>query len=128
MQYFFSQSTNGFYIKPFNEQIPKDAIELSKLEYEDVLVKQGKGYKLSTKNGSLVTEQYDQSENYQALERKWRNSELTYCDIEIYKLQDSDSTARSSITEWRTYRKLLRRWPEHPNFPDTNFRPTPPDA
>jgi len=60
-------------------------------------------------------------------ERFWRNGELTRSDIHLYKVQDSDSKATGGVAEWRTYRKALRDWPAHTNFPDKQFRPQAPD-
>ncbi len=60
-------------------------------------------------------------------ERMWRNMELVRADEELNKVQDSDSKARGSVADWRTYRKLLRSLPEHPSFPDVSARPQAPD-
>ena len=62
------------------------------------------------------------------LERSWRNSELNRADIELYKVQDSDPKAKGSVSAWREYRKSLRQWPEHQDFPDNSKRPIAPDA
>lgn len=61
-------------------------------------------------------------------ERVWRNSELNRADIELYKVQDSDSKAVGSVSPWREYRKALRQWPENQHFPDSSKRPIAPDA
>lgn len=61
-------------------------------------------------------------------ERLWRNSELFRADIELNKVQDSDTNSVGSVTDWRLYRKSLRSWPESPDFPDTTKRPAAPDA
>jgi hypothetical protein len=58
-------------------------------------------------------------------ERVWRNSELARADIELNKVQDG---APGTVGEWRSYRNALRGWPEDKNFPDSEQRPTAPDA
>jgi hypothetical protein len=61
-------------------------------------------------------------------ERFWRNSELLRADIELNKVQDSDPKAMGTVGQWREYRKALRAWPEHKDFPSKAKRPVAPDA
>jgi hypothetical protein len=60
------------------------------------------------------------------VERNWRDSELINADIELNKVQDSDPKATGTVSDWRTYRKALRAWPEDKNFPKQEFRPKSP--
>lgn len=61
-------------------------------------------------------------------ERSWRDVELIRADIELNKVQDSDPKSKGSVSAWREYRKALRAWPEHQDFPDKSKRPVAPDA
>lgn len=61
-------------------------------------------------------------------ERSWRDKELSRTDIEIYKVQDSDTNSTGTISQWREYRKALRAWPQHKDFPNKDSRPKAPDA
>lgn len=61
-----------------------------------------------------------------ANERLWRNQQLLVADYELNKVQDSDAQAVGSVTQWRDYRKALRAWPEHEDFPDESKRPVSP--
>jgi hypothetical protein len=72
---------------------------------------------------------WDGDSTYKAgVERGWRNSELSRSDVELNKVQDSDPKAKGSVADWRVYRKALRAWPEHKDFPNKEFRPVPPDV
>ena len=66
--------------------------------------------------------------NLSYTERAWRDSELIRSDIELYKVQDSDPKAVGIVAGWREYRKALRAWPEHKDFPNKEKRPVSPDA
>ena len=57
-------------------------------------------------------------------ERKWRDTELGRADLEIYKAEDI--AGEFNAQGWRTYRKALRDWPEHVDFPDSTKRPVSP--
>lgn len=59
-------------------------------------------------------------------ERLWRDAELISADYELNKVQDGDINSIGSVGDWRTYRKLLRAWPESEDFPDTSKRPQAP--
>lgn len=62
-------------------------------------------------------------EEAEAIERAWRDSELTKADIEVNKAVDSAHPAESA---WRQYRVALRDWPQSPEFPDSSARPAAP--
>ena len=66
--------------------------------------------------------------NLSYTEKAWRDSELIRADIELYKVQDSDPKAVGTVAGWREYRKALRAWPEHKDFPNKEKRPVSPDA
>lgn len=79
-------------------------------------------------NGAMWVDDVQQTTQDSELERVWRNSELIRADIELNKVQDTDSKAVGSVAAWRDYRKALRAWPENVNFPVKNSRPKAPDA
>ena len=66
------------------------------------------------------------TEQLEAEERAWRDEELKRADIELNKVQDGVGVG--VVGDWREYRCLLRDWPEHASFPDSEFRPVAPDA
>ena len=55
-------------------------------------------------------------------ERTWRNAQLSFADVEIYKVQDNIGTNEA---EWREYRINLRAYPEKLDFPN-GIRPVAP--
>lgn len=42
------------------------------------------------------------------IEQQWVKEELNIADIELSKVQDSDSRAIGTVGDWRAYRKALR--------------------
>lgn len=62
-----------------------------------------------------------ENERLATAERKWRNDELARADIELLKVQDGIGTG--NVQDWRDYRNALRDWPEHPEFPNQDYRP-----
>lgn len=131
MKFYISKSTGGFYISEINgATIPKDAVEITKTLYLQLL----SGINSGTKNiefdssgyPQLVEKQVEEREYAADQERYWRDGELLVADHEINKLQDSDTKAFGTVAAWRSYRKELRAWPEHINFPNKEFRPVSP--
>lgn len=124
--WYFSKSTNGFYNKEVNgSDIPKDVVVVPEHEY---LKLRGKSLSTNLEGFPVILECVDTLDSIILQERVWRDGELLRADIEIYKVQDSDSKAKGSISDWRAYRKSLRGWPENKDFPNKDFRPAAPDA
>lgn len=61
-----------------------------------------------------------------ALERLWRDEELSRADSTINKIEDFEIEGDSKA--WRQYRVALRNWPEHEKFPSKDSRPSAPDV
>lgn len=135
MKYYYSKTTDSFYPEEYKAQYvsnnswPADAVLVS---YEDFskfsLSVNPSGKKRHFKDG--VFEWVEDILTITQLvfsERLWRDCELVRCDFEVYKVQDSDPNAQGSVGGWREYRKALRAWPEHQDFPKTEFRPKAPD-
>jgi len=127
---FYSPTAKGFYSKAIHKtSIPDDSIELSWEEYEVLISGIMAGGSISiTDSGNLVLvkEVYDTNLTAAREERWWRDSELALSDTELNKVQDSDKKAVGTVSQWREYRKALRDWPEHANFPKIEFRPSAP--
>lgn len=127
--YYFSESQPGFLIGSINKTLPKDAIKLTEQQYQNLLIKQVEGFEVKVVDGVVLSLIPPQDQEYLKLsERFWRDLEIKRADIELYKVQDSDSKCFGSVSDWRNYRKSLRSWPEQPNFPNKEFRPVAPDA
>lgn len=129
MSVFYSPSYRGFYDTTVHAKIPSDSISITNDEHKQLLSELALNKMIVIVNGKISTVDNTSlkiSENC-ALERIWRDSELKRCDVEIFKLQDSDPNKFGTIEVWRTYRKLLRAWPENDNFPNKNCRPSAPD-
>jgi hypothetical protein len=128
MKIYFSETTQGFYQDGFNSNIPEDAVTVSENKYSELYNKISNGFKVIVEDGvfSFVKQHDQQSEDFEVAERRWRDEQLNYADIELNKVQDSDPNSKGSVTEWRQYRKELRAWPDNKNFPNIDHRPTPP--
>jgi hypothetical protein len=108
--------------------MPPDCIAITEDEYRGLILLQDQGMGISHGSDGKP-EATDQSLIIDPVsERFWRNLELCRADIELYKVQDSDSKAKGSVSDWRNYRKMLRGWPESLDFPNKEFRPKAPDA
>lgn len=128
-KFYYDPESKGFYQNDFHAKIPKTAIEITdKLRWE-LIAGQADGKQI-TVNIDQVSLQVRKVDLYELtfLERDWRDMELVRSDIELNKVQDSDPKSSGSVSDWRSYRKALRAWPEQSNFPNKEFRPKAPDA
>lgn len=125
---YYSPSTGGFYQSDIHPNPPPDGIEISKTTKQVLLDGTSSGKIISVvPNGALVlTDPVPVDDELSEGERFWRNSELIISDIHLNKAQDSDPKAKGSIADWRVYRKALRSWPEHKDFPNRESRPVSP--
>lgn len=124
---YFSPAEQALFNTQFfkKEQMPDDVVALDSAQYKEVTEKLNTEHMITFVDGVLVSTKKLVSDDE---ERGWRNFELYRADVELYKVQDSDPKAAGSVTDWRTYRKELRAWPEHKDFPNKDKRPVPPDA
>lgn len=125
MKIFSSKTKKGFYFQGIGS-IPEDAVELSKQDHVALLEGQAQGLVISFEYSppKLVA---GPVADPVAPEREWRDNELLRSDFELFKVQDSDQKASGTVGSWRDYRKILRAWPEHKEFPKKAFRPRAPD-
>src|SRR5690554_636524 len=120
---FYSKQTGGFYDPEIHgNNIPEDAVEISKELHSSLLQGQASGKVIvSDESGyPVLSDPVITQEDLEVFERIWRDAELNRSDIELNKVQDSDPKAKGSVSDWRTYRKELRAWPESENFPDSS--------
>lgn len=134
MKYFYSKTTDSFYhellIDSYKKEgtWPSDCVEVSTQDWDEFSHNHLDKKRQMTKDG--VFQWVDSAPDYQSLaklERHWRDAELNRSDIALNMVQDSDQKAVGTVSQWRTYRKELRSWPESVNFPKEEFRPKAPD-
>lgn len=126
---YFDPSSGGFYQSDIHKIIPNSAIEITNEYRWNLLQGQSEGMEIVVESGEVFLREPIQAESdLIAVERNWRDAELKRADIELYKVQDSDSNAIGSVAAWRDYRKSLRSWPEHSKFPTKEQRPMAPDV
>ena len=124
MKMYFNPNNLGFSDSPTKGFIT----EITYHEYLKLLSAQSSGFEIKSKDGLPVLVARNSPVSFELDERLWRNKELSRVDIELYKVQDSDPKAFGTVSQWREYRKALRAWPEHKEFPNKEFRPVAPDA
>lgn len=129
MKVYFDPISKGFYQSDIHSEIPPSAIEITDEKRWELIEGQSRGMVIVV-NGNEVALQDDEptEEDKAVVERLWRDAELARADIELYKVQDSDPKAVGTVAGWREYRKALRAWPEHEDFPNKEKRPVAPDA
>ena len=129
MKIYFSQATKGFYHEGLQSSLPPDAVEINEKQYETFQANVMKGLIGEIVDGDFIFSQQDSLVSAippADSERLWRNVELTRADIELYKVQDSDPEYSGTVADWRNYRRVLRAWPEHEDFPNKESRPVSP--
>lgn len=136
MQVFFSPAANAFYPKDYEKAYkssgswPVDLVEVSEQDFNTFgLQTPPAGMTRGFVNNSLcwVVQKYSDEQIKQA-EVVWTEYEIDRARDELEKVQDSDPASFGSVSDWRSYRKNLRVWPTHENFPNKEFRPKAPDA
>jgi hypothetical protein len=127
MSKYFSNEKQAFYDTQLfdKSKLPTDAQPITEQQHKTIHESLNAGKRVLLTEGNL-----DTSPQYISPlgERLWRDDELSRADVELYKVQDSDPKSTGSVSEWRNYRKELRAWPEHKDFPNKEFRPKAPDA
>jgi len=127
---YFNLCNGGFY-----EDAPNHPhVKLSKPEYNKLISGQDGTQEIKAVenlDGSfsvLLAPVNSSPEQFYMVELSWVQSELARARDELDKVQDGDTKADGSVLDWRSYRKNLRAWGEHKDFPQKEFRPKAPDA
>jgi hypothetical protein len=104
-------------------------VDVSKDEYEELFKGQAQGKVIiPSSTGSPKLQVVRASEDLPLIETLWIGMEIDRSRNELEKVQDSDPNSTGSVADWRSYRRALRAWPEHTNFPNKELRPVAPDA
>jgi hypothetical protein len=138
MNYFYSPLKDSFFPGEFKPDYlkhgtwPDDAVEVSPENFKKYalgMIPAGKTRKYSGGTFSWVEREDTQSqEDKVRSENYWMSCEVSRVRDELEKVQDSDTQAVGTVSQWREYRKALRVWPDHKEFPNTEFRPVAPDV
>lgn len=131
MSIFYSASTMGFYFESVHgENIPKDALQIDAVLYKSLQDAQSIGQTITSDTKGIPYASHPQVtiEDQKNSECMRITRELDRIRDELEKVQDSDSKAIGTVSQWRDYRKALRSWPEHLEFPKPEFRPKAPDV
>jgi len=128
--YYISKSTSAFYIEDINSFIPEDAVKISFTLYKELLngCLSGKSVFWDEGNNPYLVSSTLTIDQLVCLEKDWVTNQLSYATEELNKVQDSDPNAKGSVADWRSYRKSLRAWHTHLDFPNKEFRPVAPGA
>ena len=130
--YYYSKITNSFYPADFKKNYalaaswPGDATLVG---YEDFKVFSGSPPEHMDRGSDeegkpcWVKKATPIDSESRSIEVSWVSQEMLRVREEIEKLQDSDPKAIGTISLWRSYRKSLRVWEDHQDFPNKEFRP-----
>lgn len=128
MKIYFDPTSMGFYTSEYFKTFPTKSIEISTDTYKELLAGESQGMQISCdENGKpFLKEPEVDLEFLTSQENAWIKKELSFASNELEKVQDSDPKAVGTVSQWRDYRKALRAWPEHEDFPNKESRPVPP--
>lgn len=129
MKIYYDPVSGGFYQDNIHNKIPATALQITDKRRWELINGQSSDTTIVVKDNEVTLQKKEVSvEDKVIIERLWRDAELSHVDIELNKVQDSDLTAVGTVSQWREYRKVLRRWPEHKDFPNKEKRPVSPMA
>lgn len=130
MKRFYSSETGCTYLESIHSLIPTDAVFISEERYTSVIANPTLGKVRSHDADGLPILIDPPAPNFAEQERWWRDSELS----SVVWLRDrhrdqlglgTESTLTPELfTELLTYMQALRDWPQSPDFPDSQHRPT----
>lgn len=128
MKIFFNPEDQGFYHEGVQPKIPTSALQINKAQYEEFRGIRSEGKMIKHDGESFYFEDIQDSiEDLKIIEKSWVSSELERAGEQLNLVQDSDPAAVGTVTSWREYRKALRAWSEHEDFPKKEKRPKSPD-
>jgi hypothetical protein len=129
MKRFYSRSTSCAYIVGIHQAMPPDAVEISAERYDAVIANPVSG-KVRGHDAEGLPILIDPAPDAAGDERNWRDSELSSViwlrDRHRDQLDLGTETALTpeQFTELLVYIQALRDWPQSPDFPDSQHRPT----
>ncbi len=128
MKVYFDPVSMGFYTTEYFKTFPVNSVEISSDLYEELLSGESQGLQISCGEGGtpFLKEPEVDLEFLVIQENAWVKEELSFASDELEKVQDSDTKATGTVAQWREYRKALRSWPEHKDFPNKESRPVSP--
>ncbi len=133
---FSSKSTRSFYDSTIHMSMPKDVVEIAAERHVELMAGQAAGKVIDwDKDGfPVLTEPPPPSaEDLAAVERAWRDQQLTETDGVVTRHRDEqEDAAATTLTaeqypQLQAYRRALRAWPESGEFPLSQHRPSAPE-
>lgn len=135
MQRFYSQTTGTTYFKEIHGSVPNDAVPISEDRFKEVITNPALG-KLRAHDDDglpiLVDPPPATIEELAAAERQWRDVEIESVRWLRERHRDEVDSARPTTLsseqsgELLDYVQALRDWPQAPEFPNSEHRPTAP--
>lgn len=134
MKRFYSRETGCTYLESIHAVIPADAVFISEERYAAVIANPTLG-KVRAHDEQGLPYLVDAPEpvlDLEAQERAWRDGELSAVmwlrERHRDQLEISESTTLTAeqFNELLVYMQALRDWPQSPDFPDSQYRPTAP--
>jgi hypothetical protein len=121
MTIFYSVSTNGFYDSTINKDIPKDSVEITTQQHQELLNSQSKGKIIQADangNPTTVDRPTPTIEQLIVIAKEKRNELLQKSDwIELPNSPLNDAKKQ----KWSIYRQALRDLPAQAGFPNVDF-------
>jgi hypothetical protein len=127
MKYFYSASTNGFYIEGVNspESIPSDVKEITEERYDEIFRIHTSELKIIQPDSdgypTLVDMPPPPIEVIESDVRNQRNNLLRESDVVVVRAFE---TGQPVSDTWKTYRQALRDVPAQTGFPSNVVWPT----
>ncbi|MEE1922912.1 phage tail protein [Pseudomonas sp. 148P] len=129
---YYSPSTGGFYCPVIHKKaIPSDAIQISDVQHHDFLIGLSGGKRLEVDQAGVLI-LIDASIDIEAIERAWRDAELSRVAWQRDRHRDeldmrlATTLGNDQFEQLLGYMQALRNWPEAEDFPATDQRPVPP--
>jgi hypothetical protein len=130
-----SKETGLFHDSDLGDDLPSDAIEISRELHAELLNGQSQFLRISfdTYPPALIERPPLQAEQLAELERVWRNAQLLKTDGVVARQRDElEAGGATTFTaeryaELQAYRQELRTWPQGALFPTLEHRPVAPD-
>lgn len=135
MNRYYSQSTGCTYLLGLHPSMPDDAVEIPEALFLSVICNPppGKIRAHDEKGLPCLVDAPAPVEDLESQERAWRDAELSAVlwlrERHRDQLEISETTTMTAeqFNELLVYMQELRDWPQLPDFPDSEHRPTVPD-